>query len=332
MIERIWFCKIGGKIDGLPHVSDGADWPMRRAVQEAFKALTGRECEFTFSGWAGSLTEGERAVVENRPPNRRAPVADAVSVEECERAALLCLNPLADGDLDTLAQARRIARAVRALCLTRPAAASANGVALEDESALDALLSRVRVTGLRKEIGDDLVARARAELAALRRQAPAPDHTIHVAYDSGHGNKKPVTLYRCVACEQWYGSMDEAKLAHASPSPPAIDSAVVEELERLEKLATPGEWFGRGQYIIRIGDGPERCVANFPRGGGSLVGKPDVEQARRDREFVVALRNALPAILQALRRDRGARPAQNKETTHMTTCTKPAEFKILGRD
>lgn len=63
MIEKIWTCKIGGVPDcELPY---GADLPMRRAVQQAFFELTGNWPEFTFSGWGGSLTEGEQEVVDH---------------------------------------------------------------------------------------------------------------------------------------------------------------------------------------------------------------------------------------------------------------------------
>lgn len=66
MSENIWFCKIGGDVgDGLPM---GADGPMRDAIEEAFEKLTGKRPQFTFSGWGQELTEGERAVVENRMP------------------------------------------------------------------------------------------------------------------------------------------------------------------------------------------------------------------------------------------------------------------------
>jgi hypothetical protein len=66
-MEKIWKCKIGGEVVGdLPA---GADGPMRRAVQTAFKTLTGVEASFTFSGWGATLTEVERAVHENREPN-----------------------------------------------------------------------------------------------------------------------------------------------------------------------------------------------------------------------------------------------------------------------
>jgi len=66
MIERVWKCKIGGQADMLPM---GADSPMRKAIRAAYLELTGCEPEFIFSGWAAKLTEGERAVVENREPS-----------------------------------------------------------------------------------------------------------------------------------------------------------------------------------------------------------------------------------------------------------------------
>lgn len=67
MTKKIWACKIG-EVDAekLPPGSDG---PMRRAIELAYNELTGESPEFIFSGWGGELTEGERAVVENRPPN-----------------------------------------------------------------------------------------------------------------------------------------------------------------------------------------------------------------------------------------------------------------------
>lgn len=65
--ERIWECKVGGQADFF---ESGADSPMRRAVAKAFREITGRDPEFTFSGWSAQLTEAERAVVENRMPKR----------------------------------------------------------------------------------------------------------------------------------------------------------------------------------------------------------------------------------------------------------------------
>lgn len=61
----IWACKIGETKAALPA---GADAPMRAAVERAYRELTGEQAAFTFSGWSAELTEGERAVVENRLP------------------------------------------------------------------------------------------------------------------------------------------------------------------------------------------------------------------------------------------------------------------------
>ncbi len=61
MIERIWECKIGGLVpEDLPR---GLDWPMRKAIQKAFKEITGVEHQFNFSGWAAELTKGERSSI-----------------------------------------------------------------------------------------------------------------------------------------------------------------------------------------------------------------------------------------------------------------------------
>lgn len=63
---KIWFCKIG-ETDPV-NVPAGGDLPMRLAVERAYRELTGNDPSFCFSGWAGALTEPERAVVENRLP------------------------------------------------------------------------------------------------------------------------------------------------------------------------------------------------------------------------------------------------------------------------
>jgi hypothetical protein len=65
--RKIWDCKIG---EISAHVlPDGADAPMRQAVQQAYRNLTGADPDFCFSGWGGELTEPERAVHENREPS-----------------------------------------------------------------------------------------------------------------------------------------------------------------------------------------------------------------------------------------------------------------------
>lgn len=64
MTTTIWECKIGE----VHSAAGGADYLMRQAVADAYKATTGVEPVFIFSGWGASLTEAERAVVENRLP------------------------------------------------------------------------------------------------------------------------------------------------------------------------------------------------------------------------------------------------------------------------
>lgn len=59
MHERIWSCKIGGKIPN--ELPPGVDLPMRQAVKKAFKEITGVDAEFNFSGWAAKLTVAERS-------------------------------------------------------------------------------------------------------------------------------------------------------------------------------------------------------------------------------------------------------------------------------
>ena len=63
---KIWSCKIGEVNESL--LPSGADGPMRDAVAKAYREITGCDPEFIFSGWGAELTEGERAVVENRMP------------------------------------------------------------------------------------------------------------------------------------------------------------------------------------------------------------------------------------------------------------------------
>ncbi len=64
--KAIWTCKIGpADRDAL---DQPADEPMRKAVQAAFREVTGHDEDYCFSGWGGALTEAERAVVEDREP------------------------------------------------------------------------------------------------------------------------------------------------------------------------------------------------------------------------------------------------------------------------
>ena len=61
-MSKIWSCKIGvtSSVGALPN---GADAPMRTAVAEAYKRLTGVEPTFIFSGWGAKLTPAEKAVI-----------------------------------------------------------------------------------------------------------------------------------------------------------------------------------------------------------------------------------------------------------------------------
>lgn len=59
---KIWECKIGETAS----VPNGADFPMRIAIRKAYIEVTGHEPTFIFSGWGAELTEGERAVVEEK--------------------------------------------------------------------------------------------------------------------------------------------------------------------------------------------------------------------------------------------------------------------------
>jgi hypothetical protein len=62
-VAKIWSCKIGEvDADLLP---DGADFPMRIAIAEAYRRITGKEPNFIFSGWGAELTNPERCVVKS---------------------------------------------------------------------------------------------------------------------------------------------------------------------------------------------------------------------------------------------------------------------------
>lgn len=64
---KIWSCKIG-EVDGkkLPR---GCDFPMRQAVEKAYREITGEDPIFIFSGWDAELTESEREVVNEHSPH-----------------------------------------------------------------------------------------------------------------------------------------------------------------------------------------------------------------------------------------------------------------------
>jgi hypothetical protein len=53
MSERTWACEVSGPVDDLP---PGSDLPMRMAVRDAFKQLTGHNDTVLRSGWGLSLS------------------------------------------------------------------------------------------------------------------------------------------------------------------------------------------------------------------------------------------------------------------------------------
>jgi hypothetical protein len=89
---KIWECKIGESENVKPR-SDG---PMRQAIAQAYTELTGEHPKFILSGWDATLSEPERAAVEDREPKRPDPTVKtrlgtaeitimAASREECWR-------------------------------------------------------------------------------------------------------------------------------------------------------------------------------------------------------------------------------------------------------
>jgi hypothetical protein len=62
----LWYCKIGQTPRRL--LPNGADAPMREAVREQFRRLTGKWPDFIFSGWGQRLTESEQAAADERAP------------------------------------------------------------------------------------------------------------------------------------------------------------------------------------------------------------------------------------------------------------------------
>jgi hypothetical protein len=59
---KVWDCKVGyADSCDLP---GGADYPMRRAIETAFKKLTGRYPDFMFTGWGGELTPIQKSIVD----------------------------------------------------------------------------------------------------------------------------------------------------------------------------------------------------------------------------------------------------------------------------
>lgn len=57
---KVWTCKIGPFKGKLP---DGVNTPMRKAIQKAYKEITGEEADICFTDWGGEFTENEKKEV-----------------------------------------------------------------------------------------------------------------------------------------------------------------------------------------------------------------------------------------------------------------------------
>lgn len=82
----VWQCRIGGP---NPPSLEGADFPMRMAVREAYNRIVGEPPQAIFSGWGNQWTESELAVVENRLPDPASASATAAERERDELRAKL---------------------------------------------------------------------------------------------------------------------------------------------------------------------------------------------------------------------------------------------------
>lgn len=111
---RVWECKVGF----AGHLPQGADAPMRRAVDEAFRALTGVSPLFCFSGWGGRLTPAEQEVAGVGPGMRgRWELAEVVPPSDSQDFHSAELNYRAGADshfsrLEVYAEDEEAARAI----------------------------------------------------------------------------------------------------------------------------------------------------------------------------------------------------------------------------
>ena len=87
--RQTWTCRIGTR-EGV-EVPPGGDFPMRMAVKEAFRAITGEDAEACFSGWGDTFTEGELACIENRAAKHE-PVSPPAIPEDVRETLKKCLD------------------------------------------------------------------------------------------------------------------------------------------------------------------------------------------------------------------------------------------------
>lgn len=72
-----WSCKIGEVTRS--RLPEGADSPMRRAVEHAYIEITGEAPHFIFSGWGAELDKAEREV-QTQAPDFSKPIFSGTSV------------------------------------------------------------------------------------------------------------------------------------------------------------------------------------------------------------------------------------------------------------
>lgn len=100
---RTWSCEIGYVADeDLP---DGADWPMRLAVKQAFYTLTGKRTDFCSSGW-GRLTAA------SAPPEPLAEQIEAAYYEGFEAGEAIHVTTIGPLESWTTSKSARVAAAL----------------------------------------------------------------------------------------------------------------------------------------------------------------------------------------------------------------------------
>ena len=121
---KTWECKIG-EVDAA-FLPEGADFPMRRAIETAYHDLTGEWRRFIFSDWGAELDTIQREIVESTSPDAevvifedwRLPLKTETAQQQIDRLARFIMDEVpgepsqSQGAVDT---AIRIIRATLSL-------------------------------------------------------------------------------------------------------------------------------------------------------------------------------------------------------------------------
>ena len=59
----VWECKIGLTKEKMAKLPRGSDSPMREAVEQMFRNITGQDADFCFSGWGAELDDAQQWVI-----------------------------------------------------------------------------------------------------------------------------------------------------------------------------------------------------------------------------------------------------------------------------